>query len=136
MDERRILSEEELETVAGGALSGGDMANWAQNAYNSGWQFVWGGAQAGAVDASGLIYSLVGGRFRTTEDMFANAPERGSISSMPDTPGLGLYMPGLVGVYVGGGMCICALNENAGVTRMSVSAMPWSAWFRIPGVEY
>ena len=40
MDERRILSEEELETVAGGAPSGGDMASWAQNAYNSGWQLV------------------------------------------------------------------------------------------------
>ena len=136
MDERRILSEEELEAIVGGAPNGGDMANWAYRAYIEGWQFVWGGAGAGAVDASGLIYSLVGGGFRTTEDMYANAPEKGPISSLPDTPGLGLYMFGLVGVYVGDGMCICALNENAGVTRMSVSAMPWSAWFRIPGVEY
>ena len=136
MEEKRILSEEELEAIVGGAPSGGDMASWAWNAYNSGWQFVYGGSRAGAVDASGLIYSLVGGGCRTTEAMFANAPQKGPISSLPETPGLGLYMPGLVAVYVGGGMCICALNEDVGVTKMSVSAMPWSAWFEIPGVDY
>ena len=37
--------------------TGAGLAEWALNAYNSGWSYVYGGSTPGAVDCSGLIYS-------------------------------------------------------------------------------
>ena len=42
---------------AGAKGTGAGLAEWALNAYNSGWSYVYGGSPPGAVDCSGLIYS-------------------------------------------------------------------------------
>ena len=42
---------------AGAKGTGAGLAEWALNAYNSGWSYVYGGSTPGAVDCSGLIYS-------------------------------------------------------------------------------
>lgn len=46
---------------AGAKGTGAGLAEWALNAYNSGWSYVYGGSTPGAVDCSGLIYSYAGG---------------------------------------------------------------------------
>ena len=61
-----------------------------------------------------MIYSYYGvGGIRS--DMMAMSPQTGSIGTLPEIPGLGLYMPGHVGVYVGGGMCVDARDYGYGV---------------------
>ena len=98
---------------------------------------MWGGASYGAVDCSGLIYSYVGGGARTTEDMLNSSPESGYVSNgVPDIPGIGLWQPGHVGVYVGGGMAVDARDEISNVCYQSVSSKSWVMWFKVSGISY
>ena len=135
MENKRELSEKELEQIVGGSGTGAGMARWAWKAYNEGWQYVWGGTTPGCVDASGLIVSYAGGS-SSAEMMFASATVKGPISSLPNQPGLGLYTFGHVGVYVGNGMAISAENESTGVVAQPIAAGGWTQWFQIPGVSY
>ena len=115
--------------------TGAGLAAHALNAYNEGWAYSYGSASPGAVDCSGLIYSYYGvGGIRS--DMMAMSPQTGGIGSLPEIPGLGLYMPGHVGVYVGGGMCVDARDYGYGVCYQSVASMGWTNWFYVYGVDY
>ncbi|MGN0551595.1 MAG: peptidoglycan-binding protein [Acutalibacteraceae bacterium] len=106
------------------------------NAYNEGWDYVWGGSSPGAVDCSGLIYSYngVGGN---RVDMLSSSGEWGYVSNgIPRVHGLGLHKPGHVGVYVGGGMAIDARSSYYDMCYSSVYELSWVEWFKIYGVEY
>ena len=117
--------------------TGDGLAAYAMRAYNEGWQYVWGGASPGSVDCSGLIYSYVEGGARVTEDMLYSSPESGYVSDgVPDIPGLGLWQPGHVGVYVGGGMAVDARDEISNVCYQSVATKSWVMWFKVNGVSY
>ena len=131
----RELRDCELMPVVGGAgaLTAGSVVDHALSAV--GMPYVYGGRGPQGFDSVGLITSLTG-RAGTTEMLLAEAPEKGPMSTMPEIPGLGLYSFGFVGVYVGGNMCVCALNESEGVVRVPVSMLPWSMWFKIGGVSY
>ena len=96
-------------TISSGASGTGvGLAEWALNAYYSGWDYVYGGSTPGAVDCSGLIYSYAGG-YRGGNDQTFNSDYRGYTSDgVPNIHGLGLYSPGHVGVYVGNGMAVDA----------------------------
>jgi len=117
--------------------TGDGLAAYAMRAYNEGWAYVWGGASPGAVDCSGLIYSYVEGGERTTEAMLNASPESGYVSNgVPDIPGLGLWQPGHVGVYVGDGMAVDARDEISNVCYQSVATKSWVMWFKVSGVSY
>ena len=135
MENRKELSEKELEQIVGGGGTGAGMAKWAHQAYCERWSYVWGEKEPGSVDSSGLISSYAGGA-NNTEIMFSLAPVKGPISTMPEQPGLGLYMPGHVGVYVGSGMAVSAESEDTGVVERSVGSCGWTHWFQIPRVSY
>lgn len=116
--------------------TGAGLAEWAMNAYYSGWAYVYGGSSPGAVDCSGLIYSYAGGD-RTGDAQLGSSSSSGSVSSgIPRIHGLGLYQPGHVGVYVGNGMAVDARNESEGVCYSSVDYMGWSTWFKLGNVTY
>ncbi len=117
--------------------TGDGLAAYAMTAYNEGWRYVWGGASYGAVDCSGLIYSYVGGGARVTEDMLYSSPESGYVANgVPDIPGLGLWQPGHVGVYIGNGMAVDARDEISNVCYSAVSSKSWVMWFKVAGVTY
>ena len=117
--------------------TGAGLAEYAMTAYNEGWIYVWGGASYGAVDCSGLIYSYVGGGARVTEDMLYSSPESGYVSDgVPDIPGLGLWQPGHVGVYVGSGMAVDARDEVSNMCFSAVSSKSWGMWFKVAGISY
>lgn len=124
-------------TVSAGASgTGAGLAEWALNAYYSGWSYVYGGTSPGTVDCSGLIYTYCGGE---RVNMLDAATETGSVSSgIPRIHGLGLWRPGHVGVYIGDGMEVDARNESAGVCYQSVSSsyMGWTYWFKHSAVSY
>ncbi len=123
------------QTAKADGPTGAGLAAHAMTAYNEGWAYSYGSASPGAVDCSGLIYSYYGvGGIRS--DMMAMSPLTGSIATLPEIPGLGLYMPGHVGVYVGGGMCVDARNYGYGVCYQSVASMSWTNWFYVYGVDY
>ncbi len=124
-------------TASADNQTGDGLAAYAMNAYNEGWQYVWGGASYGYVDCSGLIYSYGVGGGRTDSQMLAASPESGYVADgVPDIPGLGLWQPGHVGVYVGGGMAVDARDEISNVCYSSVASKDWVMWFKIAGVTY
>lgn len=116
--------------------TGAGLAEWALNAYNSGWKYVYGGSSAGAVDCSGLIYSYCGGA-RVGSAQLSSATSSGNVSAgIPRVHGLGLYQPGHVGVYVGNGMAVDARNEHYGVCYQSTASKGWTKWFKLAAVNY
>lgn len=116
--------------------TGAGLAEWALNAYQSGWSYVYGGSTPGAVDCSGLIYSYCGGE-RCGDPQLNTASERGSVSSgVPRVHGLGLWQPGHVGVYIGNGMEVDARNDDAGVCYNDISYMSWTYWFKLAACTY
>ncbi len=120
---------------ASAAGTGTGLAEHALNAYYSGWSYVYGGASAGAVDCSGLIYMYSGSGSRS--DMMGSSPETGSTAyGIPNIHGLGLYQPGHVGVYVGAGMAVDARSEGYGVCYQSAYTKNWTNWFKVAGVSY
>ena len=68
------------------------------------------------------------------------AKEKGPISNMPDTPGILVYMPGHVGVYVGNGEVIESAGTLYGVKKSTVEKSyisgPWTHWYKCPGITY
>lgn len=116
--------------------TGAGLAEWALGAYNNHWKYVYGGSSAGAVDCSGLIYSYCGGA-RVGTAQLNSATQSGNVSSgIPRVHGLGLYQPGHVGVYVGGGMAVDARNEYYGVCYEATANKSWTKWFKLAAVTY
>lgn len=110
------------------------LAEWALNAYYSGWSYVWGGSSPGAVDCSGLIYSYAGG-YRNNFEPYTDYI--GYVSNgVPNIHGLGLSTPSHYGVYVGNGMAVDARGAAYGVMYEAVSSRRWDQYFKIPGVSY
>lgn len=117
--------------------TGVGLAEWALNAYYSGWSYVYGGATPGAVDCSGLIYSYCGGE-RCGNPQLNTATATGSVSNgIPNIHGLGLWRPGHVGVYVGNNMEVDARGDDYGVCYESIGGYNnWTYWFKLAACSY
>lgn len=117
--------------------TGTGLAEWALNAYYSGWSYVYGGATPGAVDCSGLIYSYCGGE-RCGNPQLNTATARGNVSNgIPNIHGLGLWRPGHVGVYVGNNMEVDARGDDYGVCYQAIGGYNnWTYWFKLAACSY
>ena len=62
--------------------------------------------------------------------------ESGSISTMPDTPGLAVWMNGHIGVYIGNGEVIEAQGTAYGVVKTQLQGRGWTKWLKIPNIKY
>ena len=62
--------------------------------------------------------------------------ESGDISTMPDIPGLAVWMPGHIGVYVGYGYVIEAQGTAYGVVKTELKGRGWTKWLKIPNIKY
>ena len=101
------------------------------------------------MDCSGLIKNYLMSKhgssmppeYDATYDLSANvfhsrASEKGSIGSMPEIIGLGLWKNNHVGVYIGGGKCIEAKGFDYGVVESDLANTAFTEWFKIPFIEY
>lgn len=68
--------------------------------------------------------------------MHQNATVSGPISTMPDTPGLAVWMDGHIGVYIGNGEVIEAINTKIGVVKTQLAGRGWSHWLEVPYINY
>lgn len=68
------------------------------------------------------------------------AKEKGPIGTMPDIPGILVYMPSHMGVYVGNGEVIESAGTLYGVKQSTVEKSyisgPWTHWYKCPGITY
>lgn len=132
-----------------------DLVIWAKNAYNQRWGYrfaAYGKLDNGRryVDCSGLIksyfwydfadglikYGINGFTASSSEVMWAEAKVKGNMSTMPEIPGLGLWRPGHVAIYIGNGMFIDAANSSIGIRMSTVRTIEWQGWFEIKGLTY
>ena len=60
----------------------------------------------------------------------------GTVSSMPEIPGLMLWKSGHAGVYIGGGYAIEAMGMRKGVVKTEVSGRGWQGWCKLPYIDY
>lgn len=56
----------------------------------------------------------------------------GSISTIPETPGLIVWKNNHVGVYIGGGYVIEARGHAYGVVKTKLNDRPWEQWGKLP----
>ena len=125
---------------ASAAGTGVGLAQHALAAYSNGWLYRYGASgqtSGGRVysDCSGLIYSY-SGTARSSGMQISSAAESGSFSSLPRIHGLGLWQPGHVGVYVGGGMAVDCRDTSSNTVYEAASAHGWQKWYKVPGVSY
>ena len=122
------------------AGTGVGLAEHALAAYSNGWLYRYGASgqtSGGRVysDCSGLIYSYTG-TARSSAMQISSTPQSGSFSTLPRIHGLGLWQPGHVGVYVGGGMAVDCRDTYSNTVYEAASAHGWVKWYKVPGVSY
>ena len=70
------------------------------------------------------------------DGMYYNAGRKGSIETMPDMPGLAVWKSGHIGVYIGSGEVIEAMDTRYGVVKTKLQGRGWSHWLEVPGIKY
>ena len=68
--------------------------------------------------------------------MYNNSTVNGTIDTIPETPGLGVWHEGHVGIYIGNGYVIQASGTEAGVIKTQLEGSTFTNWFEIPGITY
>ncbi|MEA4833430.1 MAG: hypothetical protein VB118_12545 [Oscillospiraceae bacterium] len=80
-------------------------------------------------------------KYREDQDVSANGMrmkciEKGDIANIPEIPGVLVFLPGHVGVYIGGGEVIEARGFNYGVVKTKLDERPWKWWGKCPWIDY
>ena len=70
------------------------------------------------------------------DQIYAQATEKGIMSTMPETPGLILHANGHVGIYIGNGYAIEAMGTKYGVVKTAVASRNWTGWCKNPYIAY
>ena len=87
-------------------------------------------------EAQSIGYAVNGMPDIATEQMIVWCDEKGSMDTMPEIPGLLLWMDGHVGIYIGDGYAIEAMGTRYGVVKTQVAGRGWQKWGKIPSIEY
>ncbi|MCD7768847.1 MAG: hypothetical protein LUH36_01820 [Oscillospiraceae bacterium] len=87
-------------------------------------------------DTGSIEYGANGMADVDTEGMYEAATVRGSIDTIPETPGVIVYMSGHVGVYIGDGYVIESIGTEGGVVRTRLKGRGWTDWFQCPYIAY
>ena len=124
-----------------------DLAAWAENAFISGW-----GYKSGAVgerdetdriryaDNAGLMLGYL--NYSPTDKAFGSDystlvyTEQGSLDTMPEVAGVGLFDGSQHGIYVGNGEVVFSSADCGYVTKEVVSNGGWTSWCTYEGIEY
>ena len=83
-------------------------------------------------------YNVPKGSDQNTDMMYANNSGMGTIKTMPELPGLIVYMKGHTGVYIGNGEVVEATPAFGawGVTKTKLSQRNWTHWLKYKFIEY
>lgn len=72
----------------------------------------------------------------SADGFFNVATEKGTIDTMPEIIGLGLYKKKHAGVYIGNGRVIEAKGFDYGVIEDDLTDTAWTHWYKIPWIDY
>ena len=68
--------------------------------------------------------------------MYSRCKEKGKINTLPELPGVLVFMDGHVGVYIGNGYVIEARGFEYGVVKTKLKNRPWVNWGKCPFITY
>ena len=97
------------------------------------------------VDCSGLIIQAFRSKDpnypdQTSSALYTGCSKKGSIQSIPETPGLCVWRGGHIGIYIGEGKVIEAGGTNIGVALSALaspaSGRAWTNWGELADVNY
>ena len=71
----------------------------------------------------------------TANGMFDAATVKGTIDTIPETPGLAVWQDGHIGIYIGNGEVIEAMGTEQGVVKTTLPS-GWTHWLEIPYISY
>ncbi|MBE6772420.1 MAG: DUF3597 domain-containing protein [Ruminococcaceae bacterium] len=79
--------------------------------------------------------------YNSAQDVSANGmlkmcKQRGRMHTMPEIPGILVFMPGHVGIYCGAGRVIEARGFHYGVVETKLSERNWENWGKCPWIKY
>ena len=87
-------------------------------------------------DTHQIEYGTNGMADVSADEMHNAAEEKGSIDTIPEIPGLAVWMEGHIGIYIGNGETIEAMGTRSGVVRRQLSEGAWTDWLKIPYITY
>ena len=72
------------------------------------------------------------------EGLYKKCSQRGNIGSIPETPGVCVFMQSLghVGVYIGGGEVVEAMGHAYGVVKTRLAGRGWACWGMPGWIDY
>ncbi len=124
-----------------------DLAAWCRNAYESEWLYQPGGfgdldesLRRRTVDNVGLILGYF--NYDPAEKAFGNSINtliytvQGSMDTMSDVAGLGVFTGSDFGIYGGGGQVFFSSADGRCVEKIPLSDGRWISWCTFEGIEY
>lgn len=80
-------------------------------------------------------------KYNPSQDVSANGMlkecvVKGTIGSLPEIPGVLVFSPAHVGIYIGGGKVIEARGFNYGVVKTNLADRGWKNWGMCPWITY
>jgi hypothetical protein len=72
----------------------------------------------------------------TSDGLLARSTRKGPISTIPEVPGIAVFMDGHVGVYIGHGRVIEAKGHAYGVVETALAGRGWKNWAYIDEITY
>lgn len=72
----------------------------------------------------------------SADKAFSNATEKGTIDTLPEIEGIGLWKKNHFGIYIGNGREIEARGFDYGIIEDDVANTKFTHWFKMPEIEY
>lgn len=84
----------------------------------------------------GTIYKYNGNQDRSANGTRSACKVKGDISTIPEIPGVLVFLDGHMGVYIGNGEVIEARGRANGVIKSKLKDYPWTHWGKHPDITY
>ena len=88
------------------------------------------------LDTGSINYGSNGMPDVSADQIYAQATEKGSMSTVPEIPGILVHAPGHIGIYIGGGYAIESMGTKYGVVKTVVASRNWTGWCKNPYINY
>ncbi|MBR5514136.1 MAG: hypothetical protein IKV85_09175 [Ruminococcus sp.] len=86
-------------------------------------------------DSGEIVVGTNGMADVTANGMFDAATVKGTIDTIPETPGLAVWQDGHIGIYIGNGEVIEAMRTEQGVVKTTLTS-GWTHWLEISYISY